>query len=300
MRRERIRDAPQVLDVLFLYGASVFAFTDQELDAFLRSVRVKDDEVCFALPHGCGGATWLKVVRRTEAHVRERLSDIHVKLLQYKSHRNCTSGTCDVLSTQIMGPATGESAAEARFLIPKSHSASIFLGRFVRSKEEGDRSRVRVINVLGVPVRFAFDSEANVLSISAICTPALPAHMAENWFGEPLRILFGQLVYPRLVERRFPEGESFLSVRQSPAWAVRSAWTALWIDDDKLTNDTDFFYLYAALLALIARDGHWESHPITKIYEEVIQSARGSRWVMVLTLASSIEAWRVSLSPGAR
>ncbi|MBV7518865.1 hypothetical protein [Ensifer sp. ENS12] len=200
------------------------------------------------------------------------------------------SGTCDGLSTFVKGPATGESGAEARFLIPRSHDASIFLRRFVRGQDEADSScAVRIIDVLGTPVRFAFDSEANLLSISAVHSPAMPAHMAENWFGEPLRILFGQLVYPRLVERRLPDGCSFLSVRQSPAWTVDSAWTALWIDDDRLTNDVDFFDLYAGLLTMIARDGGWEGHSVTKFYEEVIQSADGSRWVMVLTLASSIE-----------
>ncbi|MBP2238782.1 hypothetical protein J2Z31_005323 [Sinorhizobium kostiense] len=168
----------------------------------------------------------------------------------------------------------------------------------MRSNDETDGAHaVRIINILGVPVRFAFDGEANVLSISAICSPALPAHLAENWFGEPLRILFGQLVYSRLVERRFPDGRSMVSVRQSPAWTLDSAWTALWIDDDHLTNDADFFDLYAGLLTLIARDGQWEGHSITKFYEEVIQSAHGSRWVMALTLASSIEGLARFLVP---
>lgn len=156
-----------------------------------------------------------------------------------------------------MGPATGESSAEARFLIPRNHSASIIFRRFVRSDNEGGggSSAVRIINVLGVPVRFAFDSETSVLSISAVCIPALPTHAAENWFGEPLRILFGQLAFPRLVERRFPDGRSMLWVRQSPAWTADSTWTALWIGDDRLTNEADFFDLYTGLLSLIAREG---------------------------------------------
>lgn len=229
-------------------------------------------------------------LRMTDADGQEWLGGWTIPEFNLKGDACEFSGTCDGLSTVIMGPATGESGAEARFLIPRSHNASFLLRRLLRSNDESDGSHaVRIINILGVPVRFAFDSEANVLSISAVCTSALPAHAAENWFGEPLRILFGQLVYPRLVERRFPDGRSMLWVRQSPAWKMDSAWTALWIGDDHLTTAADFLDLYAGLLTLIARDEHWESHTITRFYEEVIQSAHGSRWVMVLTLASSIE-----------
>ncbi|WP_323131106.1 MULTISPECIES: hypothetical protein [Sinorhizobium] len=195
------------------------------------------------------------------------------------------TGTCDSLSTGVQAPATG-------------HSAAIIFRRFVRSNAEGGGvSAVRTIDVLGNPVRFAFDSETNVLSISAADTPDLPAHAAENWFGEPLRILFGQLAFPRLVERRFPDGQSMLWVRQSPAWTADSTWTALWSGDERFTNDADFFALYSGLLTLIARDAEWESHTITTFYEEVIQSAQGSRWVMALTLASSIEGLARRLVP---
>lgn len=207
-------------------------------------------------------------------------------------------GTVQSLSAVVQGPATGEGGAEARFLIPRDHSASIIFRRFVRSDDgKGGLQATRTIEALGVPVRFAFDSETNVLSISAGSSTDLPAHNAENWFGEPLRILFGQLVFPRLVERRFPDGRSMLWVRHSPAWTADSTWTALWNGDDRFTNDGDFFALYAGLLTLIARDAGWESHTITTFYEEVIQSAQGSRWVMALTLASSIEGLARRLVP---
>ncbi|MUZ65418.1 hypothetical protein [Agrobacterium vitis] len=207
-------------------------------------------------------------------------------------------GTVQSLIAGTQGSPTGEGGAEARFLIPRNHSASIIFRRFVRSDDgKGGLHAIRIVDVLGVPVRFAFDGGTNVLSVSADSSPAPPAHNAENWFGEPLRILFGQLVFPRLVERRFPDGHSMLSVRQSPAWTTDSTWTALWNGDDRFTNDVDFFALYAGLLTLIARDAGWESHTITTFYEEVIQSAQGSRWVMALTLASSIEGLARRLVP---
>ena len=45
---------------------------------------------------------------------------------------------------------------------------------------------------------------------------------SKNWLGEPLRILMGQLHYPRLVARNFGDGSAFVSVRQSPR-AFRNA-----------------------------------------------------------------------------
>jgi hypothetical protein len=125
----------------------------------------------------------------------------------------------------------------------------------------------------------------------------LRAPYAENWLGEPLRILFGQPAYPRLIERRSPDGRSMLSVRTSPRWTTSSDWTALWIGEDQFTGEEEFFDLYRGLLTLIARTGEWESHTVTSFYEEVIQAARGSRWVWALTLASSIEGLTRLLVP---
>jgi hypothetical protein len=54
---------------------------------------------------------------------------------------------------------------------------------------------------------------------------------------------------------------------------------------------------------LIARargnDGqpNFESHKITRLYEEIIQAALGSRWVWALTFASSVEGLAQMLTP---
>jgi hypothetical protein len=64
-----------------------------------------------------------------------------------------------------------------------------------------------------------------------------------------------------------------------------------------------FWSHYEQLLGLIARargeDGHlnFESHKLTRLYEEIIQAALGSRWVWALTFASSIEALVKMLIP---
>ncbi|MCH4538922.1 hypothetical protein [Ochrobactrum sp. A-1] len=208
------------------------------------------------------------------------------------------TGTSDGLITGSRVASPQDSGAEARFLIPRNFSASIALRRFVQTAREGaEPLPVRTIEVLGQAVTFRFDNEANMLSISTAHSPALPAHATENWLGEPLRILFGQLVYPRLVERRLADGTSMLWVRRSPAWTLDSAWTGLWVSDLRLADDERFFTLYGNLLTLIARGSGFESHTVTSFYEEVIQASRGSRWVWALTLASSIEGLIRILSP---
>lgn len=64
---------------------------------------------------------------------------------------------------------------------------------------------------------------------------------------------------------------------------------------DPLSASAEFWELYASLLTLIseARDdkGHpnFQSHRITRFYEEIIQATQGSRWVLCLTLASAGE-----------
>jgi hypothetical protein len=208
------------------------------------------------------------------------------------------SGTCKVLSTQVTAEDPEPAGAEVRFLIPKDHPAFIVLGRFVRTTNaEGRSISQRTLEVRDSNVRFSFDGDASVLTLTAASTPQLPAHYAENWLGEPLRILFGQLVYPRLVERRFPDGKAMLSVRPSPRWIEASNWTALWVGEKQYTDDVGFFEMYVGLLSLISQSGEWESHTVTSFYEEVIQAARGSRWVWILTLASSIEGMTRLLVP---
>jgi hypothetical protein len=198
------------------------------------------------------------------------------------------TGTGDRLEVHVKGePHSGLS--EARFLIPKEFSASLMLDRFLRPNSGGDQDGGRVVEVLGVPVSFVFDRHASVLTVTApFSAPFLPPY-AENWFGEPLRILFGQLIYPRLFGRHFADGTSRLTLRPSPGWSVDSLWVSLWIDDDRMSNATGFFELYAGLLALVATNGDFEQHTVTEYYDQAIQAAKGSRWVMVMTLASSIE-----------
>lgn len=180
-------------------------------------------------------------------------------------------------------------STEARYLIPRHHVASLILARFVSTQTEVGYEPVHVLKIEGTTVRFHFDSAADLLTITTNGSDLLPLTFAENWLGEPLRILLGQLIFPRLVARNFPRGEAMVSVRQTPSWRRDSNWAALWQGEQALIAKDDFWRLYGELLTFIAKGGEFEASKLTSLYEEVIQAARGSRWVWALTFASSVE-----------
>lgn len=189
------------------------------------------------------------------------------------------TGECITLCGEATGEPTGQGGAEARFIIPRNHEAFAALHRIVRTEVEPGRWEPhQTIDVLGSPVTFRFDQTLNMLAISVPSSVTMRVPEAENWLGEPLRILFGQLVFPRLVERRFAEGHSMLWVRQSPRWRGDSAWLALWNAADR-NSESEFFNLYRDLLTMVVLEGGWDSHTVTAYFEEVIQAMRGSRWV---------------------
>jgi hypothetical protein len=131
--------------------------------------------------------------------------------------------------------------------------------------------REHVMEVLGSSIRFTCELSTSTLVITASHSPDLPATYTENWLGEPLRILFGQLIYPRLVARNFGDGRASVGVRRSPGLIRGARWTALWERDDLVSQDNSAFWSrYAQLLGLIARargkDGHpnFEAHKVTR------------------------------------
>ena len=87
-----------------------------------------------------------------------------------------------------------------------------------------------------------------------------------------------------------------IRVGRAPTWHRDSDWVGLW-DEDDLSGRDRFWQLYGDLLLHVARAGEYEGHKITKLYEEVVQAARGSRWVTALTIASSVEGLIRMLSP---
>jgi hypothetical protein len=208
------------------------------------------------------------------------------------------SGECDGLMTDDASvPASPTGATEVQFIIPRQHRASLFLAHFVTTPRAGGGTDPYYDLHLGdATIRFHFDTKADLLTISTRGSDLLPLTLTENWLGEPLRVLFGQLVFPRLVARRFPKGGAMIRLGRAPTWHRNSDWTGLWSEKD-LSGRNWFWQLYSDLLLHVARAGEYEGHKITKLYEEVIQASCGSRWVTALTFASSIEGLIRMLSP---
>ena len=207
------------------------------------------------------------------------------------------TGEIESLVTDDQSPTTSqESSTELIFLLRIGDPMSLAMARFVGSDQGGrELLNENALNVLGSRIRFTFEASAGALAITASHSPNLLPTYTENWLGEPLRIMFGQLIYPRLVARNFGNGRASVWVRRSPSLIPGAHWAALWAGDELAQDSSDFWSRYAHLLSLIARargkDGHpnFEPHKITRLYEECIQAARGSRWVWALTFASSIE-----------
>jgi len=162
----------------------------------------------------------------------------------------------------------------------------------------------QTVQVLNSEIKFFYTPSGDSLWLTAGTSDKLQHPYAENWVSEPLRILLGQLVYPRLVARNFGDGTAQVWLRPSPRQFSDSSVASL-LGEDPAGAGTEFWDLYASLLRLIAEtrndQGHpsFESHPITHFYEEIIQATQGSRWVLCMTLSSVAEGLvRLLMPPG--
>ena len=129
----------------------------------------------------------------------------------------------------------------------------------------------------------------------------MPPTYTENWLGEPLRILFGQLIFPRLVARNLGNGTTQIHVRPCRGLIGGAArYAALWQAGEFPKSKEDFWQLYSEMLTMIARAGGFEAHEITQLYEQIIQCARGTRWIWAMTFASCIKRLANMLEPPGR
>jgi hypothetical protein len=210
------------------------------------------------------------------------------------------TGEIDGLCTHDQSATVSHGAGtELLFPLRIGDPMTIAMARFARTVHPGSTGRIvreYELKALGTTIRFAFDADRSALLVTAACSSELPVCHAENWLGEPLRIIFGQLLFPRLVARNLGNGRATVWVRRSPALIRTAGWASLLGSDSLIRDDEDFWSLYRQLLELVARarDNHgkpnFEQHKVTRLYEEVIQASRGSRWVWALTFASAIEA----------
>jgi hypothetical protein len=158
----------------------------------------------------------------------------------------------------------------------------------------------QVVKALGTKILFEMDAAGDALWITARTSEKLTHPEAENWLTEPLRILFGALIYPRLMARNFGDGRSFVTLRPAPPVKRPSA-MGLLPPFPVMPNDREQFWnQYASILKMIinlpeSERPFLEGHQVTRLYQELAQAERGSRWVILLTLASTAEALAKSI-----
>lgn len=119
----------------------------------------------------------------------------------------------------------------------------------------------------------------------------------ERWLSEPLRILMGAVIYPRLTARNFGDGSAFVTLLPAPRQVSPSPFGLMQPVGLDRAHDERFWQLYADILSMVAAgdDMDMQSHEVTRLYEELWQAQRGSRWSILLTLASTVEALAKSL-----
>jgi len=102
---------------------------------------------------------------------------------------------------------------EVIYCVPRLHPTGLqFLNLVISQSPNGPIARERVLEILGSTVKFEYIHTKGLLCVTATHSKMLPPTYCENWLGEPLRILMGQLIYPRLVARNLANGSSIVSV----------------------------------------------------------------------------------------
>lgn len=151
------------------------------------------------------------------------------------------------------------------------------------------------VAVMGTTVTFAYEPSGEALWITAETSDDLVHPYLENWLTEPLRILLGEPVYPRMVARNFGDGTAQVWIRPSPRHKQRSPIGLLQPFSTERGRREEFWTLYEQILTFIAKAGDFDPNAITRLYEELGDAHLGSRWVLTLTLASGAEALATGL-----
>ncbi|WP_447953900.1 hypothetical protein [Sphingopyxis chilensis] len=169
--------------------------------------------------------------------------------------------------------------------------------RLITSAHIGDRKILsssgpgqQIVEVLGTKIAFSYEPSGDALWITADVSEELNHPFLENWLTEPLRILLGTPIYPRMVARNLGDGAAHVWLRPSPRHNAASPIGLLQPFSMEPGRAEQFWALYADILTFIANAGSFEAHELTRYYEELAHAQLGTRWVLTLTLAGTAEA----------
>jgi len=210
------------------------------------------------------------------------------------------SGSVDGL--HLDAPACANVGTEVLFFIPEQHWLSTVLAVSFPPPDEHGRSS-HSMELLGSSLEFEYEPQSRSLTISIIGNASFPQTYTEGWLGEPLRMMIGQLIFPRIYVRANPDC-AMVMVSQNRLWHHEADAYSLLEPALTFEKATQFFDMYAEILTFVAtaRDEegnpNLERHPLTGFYDELAQAMRGSRWIMTLILASAVEGVLDLLSPG--
>ena len=209
------------------------------------------------------------------------------------------TGRLTSLVTQATGPFVSQDSGVELVFQPKLDlpmnktmvSISSLDGEEIERRRSPGQHTVRVLDS---EIKFFYKPSDESLWVTAKTSDILTHPFAENWIGEPLRILLGQLVFPRLVARNLGDGTAQVWLRPSPRRFANSGLASL-VGGALFGAPAEFWDLYGNLLKLVAEarneqgQPNFQPHRITRFYEEIAQATQGSRWVLCMTLASAGE-----------
>ncbi len=216
------------------------------------------------------------------------------------------SGQLAGIATQVSGPwVSGTSSVELMLVPPPS----LPMGEAMTSSTSiGDdvvlatrRPGRQIVEALGSSITFVNDASEDAMWITARTSAELAHPYAERWLCEPLRVMLGTPIHPRLIARNFGDGTATVMLLPAHGNPEPTAFGLVQSLDIRDRHGAAFWKVYSDLLVMVgrARDtdgpGLMDGHHVTRLYEELSQAVHGSRWVMLVTMASTIEALAKSL-----
>lgn len=207
----------------------------------------------------------------------------------------------DVSGSQVSPKSSIEVIYDAKLRMPLPLNMSTSIQRAGKEVLRRVQGGSKTVDVVGTQIDFFVDPEVDATWAVAATSENFLHPYAENWVSEPLCLLLGQLVFPRLVARNHGD-RSVIWLRPAPAMPPDTLAASILQEDPVVAEG--FWRAYQRILTMIVRardttaEPTLEPHPLTRYYHEIIQATSGSAWVWCLSLSSAIEGITRLLATG--